>query len=374
MSKKILNIGYDASFAPSFRSGVSVYSHQLLRHLSKIDKYNKYTVFPFFYYHFLPEYKSYKPKLSSNFSLFLDFLPTSLVKVIWKNLIPKFDIFHSTTFTIPPKKIYKKLIVTIYDTTFYTHPQYHLKENIDQCLKNTKLAVKKADIIIAISNQTKKDLISYFDCPANKIRVTYLACDKRFFKKINKSDKQHTLDKFDIKKPFIFHLGSLEPRKNTLGLIKAFQLLPKKYINKYDLVVAGGKGWMNNSITDYLSRHPSGNIKLIGYIDNNDLINLYQSAKLFAYPSFYEGFGLPCLEAMASGCPILTSNVSSLPEVCQKAALYCDPKDIEDISKKLLKMLKIKNTDLIRQGTIQAKKFSWTKTARQTLDAYNLFS
>jgi len=370
MSNKILNIGYDASFAPSFRSGVSVYSHQLLNHLSKIDHLNKYTVFPFFYYHFLPEYKTYQPKLSPNFSFFLGFLPKSITKIVWQYLIPKFDIFHATTFTIPPKKVYKKLIVTIYDTTFYTHPQYHLKENIDQCLKNTRLAIKKADAIIAISKQTKQDLINYFDCPTNKIHVTYLACDKIFYKKRTKSLIRKTLNKFSIKKSFIFHLGSLEPRKNTLGLIKAYQLLPDKYKQNFDLVVAGGKGWMNNSISDYLNRHPSGNIKLIGYIDNNDLINLYQSAKLFAYPSFYEGFGLPCLEAMASGCPVLTSNVSSLPEVCQKGALYCDPKDIEDISKKLQKMLTRKNTDLIQQGTNQAKKFSWTQTAHQTLDIY----
>jgi len=370
MTNKVLNVGYDASFAPSFRSGVSVYSHQLLRQLSKIDHQNKYTVFPFFYYHFLPEYKTYQPKLSTNFSFFLDFLPASITKKVWQYFVPKFDIFHSTTFTIPPQKVYKKLVVTIYDTTFYTHPQYHLKENINQCLKSTKLAVKKADAIIAISKQTKQDLINYFDCPANKIHVTYLACDKIFYKKRNKSIKQKTIQKFNIKKPFIFHLGSLEPRKNTLGLIKAYQLLPQKYKDKFDLVIAGGKGWMNNSITNYLSKYPSNNIKLIGYIDNNDLINLYQTTKLFAYPSFYEGFGLPCLEAMVSGCPVLTSNVSSLPEVCGKAAIYCNPKDIEDISKKLLKMLKRKNSDLIRQGIIQAKKFSWTKTAHQTLNIY----
>ncbi|MFH1899648.1 MAG: glycosyltransferase family 1 protein [Patescibacteria group bacterium] len=378
MINKKLNIGLDASFVHGENSGTGEYTKNLIKHLSQLDKINTYTLFPFFTYIYNNNFKSYRPQLPENFHIFWNKVPKKIIDIIWNKLyflrslyFPYFDIFHSTTFTMPQLFSYDKLIFTVYDVSFYTHPQFHMKENIRHCLNGLREAIKKADAIIAISHHTKKDLIKYFDCPENKIFVTHLACDSKFYKKINESNRRKILTKYKINKQFIFHLGSIEPRKNTMGLIKAYQFLPKKLQDKYDLVIGGGKGWLNDPIYNYVRKHNlSINIKIIGYVSNKDLPSLYQSAKCFVYPSFYEGFGIPPLEAMASGCPVLVSNTSSMPEICQESASYCVPNDIEDIKNKLQYLLENNNKILIRKGLNQVKNFSWRRTAIETLKIY----
>lgn len=379
MTDKSLNIGIDASFVHGENSGTGEYTKQLIKHLSELDVKNTYTVFPFFSYIYSNNFKSYDPKLSKNFHFFWKNVPKNIIDILWNKLymfrslyLHHFNIFHSTTFALPPSTSYDKLIFTIYDVSFYTHPQFHLSENVKHCLKGTKEAVKKADVIIAISEHTKKDLMKYFDCPENKIEVTPLACDEIFYKKIGQVDKNRVLLKYKINNSFIFHLGSLEPRKNTMGLIKAYRLLPKKLQEKYHLVIGGGKGWLNSSVYDYIRKYNlSPNIKIVGYINDEDLSTFYQSAKCFVYPSFYEGFGIPPLEAMASGCPTLVSNNSSLPETCQDGVMYCKPNDIEDISKKMEQLLTANNKELIEKAKTQAKKFSWDKCIKNMLLIYN---
>jgi alpha-1,3-rhamnosyl/mannosyltransferase len=378
MTNLALNIGYDASFVHGQKNGTAVYSHNLLTHLSQIDRHNRYTVFPFFTYHYLPGFKKYQPRLSPNFSFFLNSLPESLINILWNQiplarpfLTPKFDIFHTNTMAIPPASFYRKLVVTILDTTFYTHPQYHQPANIDHCLKATYAALDKADLVITISQHSKNDLVKYFDFPSDKIVVTYIGCHESFYQSCPKNQIEETVAKYQLHHPFIFHLGSLEPRKNTLGLIKAYNLLPQKMREKYDLVIGGASGWLNSNIFDYLKLHnPDGNIKFLGYIPDPELVALYHGATIMAYPSFYEGFGIPVLEAMASGCPVLTSNISSLPEVGGQAALYCNPYDIEDIAAKLEQLLNTPKEEIIKQGKIQARQFSWSRCARETFKAY----
>jgi len=371
MTNNKLKIAYDASYAFGPKNGTTVYSQQLLKFLAKNDRYHQYIIFPFFFYHTCPNFKEFQPKLPQNFSIFLNKIPKYFTQKLWKQLLPQVDILHSTTFTIPPKKFYNKFVFTVLDTTFYTHPQFHQQANIDHCLSATKIAVKTADAIIAISNQTKKDLINYFDCPESKIYVTHLACDQEFFKTKPKENINRVLKKHKLSKPYIFHLGNLEPRKNTLGLIKAYQLLPETIRSQFDLVIAGGAGWMNNEISNYITYHNKDRrIRVLGYVEQKELPSLYQGAKCFAYPSFYEGFGIPVLEAMASKCPVLTSNISSLPEVGQNAVLYCNPYDIIDIKNKILQLLTNDNQELIKRGKLQAKKFSWDKCAKETIDIY----
>lgn len=379
MSTKKLNIGLDASFIHGENTGTGVYTKELIRNLSALDKKNIYTIFPFFTYIYNNSFKSYHPKLPNNFHIFFNNIPKKIIDILWNNFymfrslyLRHFDIFHSTTFTIPPSNSYNNLVFTVYDVSFYTHPQFHLKENIEHCLKGTTEAVKKADVIIAISEHTKNDLIKYFDCPEKKIKVTPLACDEIFYKKISQTGKNKILLEYKINNSFIFHLGSLEPRKNTIGLIKAYRLLPKKLQDKYQLIIGGGKGWLNSSIYDYIRKYNlTANIKIIGYIKNDDLPAFYQSAKCFVYPSFYEGFGIPPLEAMASECPTLVSNNSSLPETCQNGATYCEPNNIEDISKKMEYLLTSDNENLIKKAKSQAKKYSWNKCIRSTLQVYS---
>jgi glycosyltransferase involved in cell wall biosynthesis len=376
---KKFNIAIDASFALGEKNGTSVYTNQIIKNISKLDHTNNYTLFPFFTYIYNPNFKKYQPNLPPNFKIFMNNFSIDLIDFIWNKMgflkrffTPKYDIFHTTTFTVPPKYMYKKLVVTIYDVSFYTHPQFHIKENVNHCQRETTEAVKKADIIIAISNSTKSDLVKYFDCPADKIIVTHLGYDRSFEQKVSIDKKNLILSKHKIEKPFIFHLGSLEPRKNTLGLIKAYRFLPKKLQDKYQLIIGGGKGWMNNDISEYVLKHKlSDNIKFLGYVPDTDLPAFYQSAKCFVYPSFYEGFGIPPLEAMTSGCPVLVSDISCLPEIYEDSALYCHPNNIEDMGKKLKYMLLDDCSDLIKRGIIQSRKYSWEKSADITLKIYN---
>lgn len=372
------HIGYDASYAFTQNSGTTIYSKEIMIHLSRLDHINRYTIFPFFIYHFIPHYMDKVPKLAPNFQLFLENLPFIIRKFLWQDFkllrqlyTPKFDLFHSNTFVVPPSYMYKKLIMTIYDVSFYTHPHCHLHENIQHCLKGTLEAVQRADKIIAISQNTKNDLIKYFDCPPNKIAVTYLACNPAFYLIVSQKTIKSVLNKYRITEPYIFHLGSLEPRKNTLGLVKAFELLPKQIASRYRLVIAGAEGWLNNDIINYLQTSKyKDRINLLGYIPDSHLPALFQGAEAFAYPSLYEGFGIPVLESLASGCPVLISNNSSLPEVGGDAAIYCNPKDILDIKKKLIVITNLNRSLLSQKSKIQAAKFSWEITAKQTLAVY----
>lgn len=375
---KPITIGIDTSFAFGERSGTSVYINNLIKHLTKTDQINEYILYPFFFYHFNSNYHNFDPVLPPNFRIFGNKIPSKFMEWLWKKsripkrwYLPRVDVFHATTFTIPPVYMYKKLIVTIYDTTFYTHPQFHKVDTIHHCMNATKEAVKKADTIIAISENTKNDLVRYFDCPKDKIVVTPLAAESIFFKKVSKENKKINLNKYQLFKPFIFHLGSLEPRKNTLGLIKAYLLLPKQFQEKYDLVISGDEGWSNDSIMRLINQNKKEqHIRFLGYIPTEDLPTFYQSAMCFVYPSFYEGFGIPPLEAMASSCPVLTSNISSLPEVCKDSALYCNPFDIEDMSNNILRMLKQDNFINLEKLKINASKFKWEKTILNTLSIY----
>ena len=373
-------IGIDVSLVPGQRVGVGVYADNLVKELACIDSENKYVLFPFFTYIFSPNYKSYKPGLPTNFSLYGKNLPAEFWYSWWheywwlaKRMLPKFDVFHTTTFTVPPRSMYKRVVSTVYDVSFYTHPQFHLKANVAHCSDGVKWAVAEADKIVVISEYTKTDLVNYFDCNPSKIVVTPLAPEARFFDRAENNVVRRVLSNRKIVKPYLFHLGSLEPRKNTLGLVKAYRLLPETIRGKYDLVIGGAAGWMNSQIGEYIRRHNLDHcVKMIGYVDDDELPVLYQAATVFVYPSFYEGFGLPVMEAMASGCPVLTAANSSLLEIASGVSQMVNAGDVEDIANKLVELLESQDlqTRLSVAGRRRAEGYSWQETAKKTLAVY----
>jgi len=229
-----------------------------------------------------------------------------------------------------------------------------------------------ADQIIAISNSTKQDLIRYFQVPEEKITVTHLAADECFqplpFDKV-----QVFREKYGLDFPFILYVGTLEPRKNLPTLIKAFYYLKKKNIH-HKLVIAGGKGWKYDPIFQTISDlNLIKDIHFTGYVPKEDLPLLYNAADAFVYPSLYEGFGLPPLEAMACGCPVITSNTSSLPEVVGDAGIMINPCDYDKLAEAIDNI--ISDTDLkiqfSKMGQVRAAQFSWNKCAEETLKIYN---
>ncbi len=360
-----MKIGLDISQVV-YQTGVSRYRANLVENLLKIDQQNHYFLFAgsirqkkllkAFYQQLKTNKTSYK----------LSNLSPKLLNIFWNHLSifpPNFnqnlDLFHASNWAIP--KTSCPLITTIHDLTFLKYPQEHLPYYIKAHTLHLKRTKKYADKVIAVSHATKKDLVDY-GLEESKVVVIHSASAK-IFKPLTKDKIKTIKAKYNLKGQYLLSVGTQEPRKNLQRLIKAFSHLN---LSKINLVIVGKFGWGDRT-------KPIPNVKLLGFVPDEDLVGLYSGAKAFIYPSLYEGFGFPVLEAMACGCPVICSNTSSLPEIGNQAALYLNPKKESDIAhaiKLILCLNSEKRKKLIQAGFDQAKKFSWTKTARQTLSVY----
>lgn len=375
-----MKIGIDISPTVGEKAGVGYYSANLVDALAKIDHTNQYVLYPFFYHIYHQDFKEVVPPAQRNFRLFCNGIPKIIIDRLWKSPIPRkwilgyVDVLHSTTFCAP-RDHFGKLIVTIYDVSFLTLPDCHIEANRIHCLNGTLDAVKYADRIIAISNHGKTELIKYFNVDPNKIVVTHLAAKDIFFHR-GTDEQDRVLEKYNIPRNYIFTVGSFEPRKNIGTLVRAYMNLPGSIKKHHSLVIAGGKGWLNTDIDALIASQDPSTIRRIGYVDEKDLPGLYSAAAVFVYPSLYEGFGLPILEAMSCGAPVITSNTSSMPEISGDAALFFDPTDAQQLTTLLREVLENESLrkELSRKGMERAGHFSWEKTARETLKIYEELS
>jgi len=273
------------------------------------------------------------------------------------------DIVHGTDHIVYPcQKSFK--VMTIHDLTFIKYPEYvplivkTYTERIKRCLKWT-------DLIITMAETTKEDIVHYLQVNPHKIWVIPLA--SRY--SIQENLKTAPTDE----QPYILFVGTFEPRKNIKTLVLAFDYLKKKFDLPHRLVLIGKKGWGYESILKCIENSAyNKDIYHLNYLADELVAQFYQHAEVFVYPSFYEGFGLPVLEAMNLGTPVITSNVSSLPEVVDSAAITINPQDFIELAEAIFKVLS--NDDLRKQlildGRTRAQRFSWEKTAQQTLEAY----
>jgi glycosyltransferase involved in cell wall biosynthesis len=240
-------------------------------------------------------------------------------------------------------------------------------------LRGSLDAVLWADKIIAISRHTKEDMVKYFNVPEDRLVVVHLAHREEFRPIDDTSVLQKVRIKYNLKKDYILMVGSIEPRKNHQLLIRAYNALPGLIRKKFDLILGGGSGWLNTDIFELVKNlRIQDQVRFLGYIPDADLPAIINAATVFAYPSFYEGFGLPVLEAMACGTPVITSNVSSLPEIVENAGIMIDPSSMDELRERLIEVLKNDSLreNLRRKGLEQAKKFSWRDTAKRTLEIY----
>jgi glycosyltransferase involved in cell wall biosynthesis len=252
-------------------------------------------------------------------------------------------------------------VVAIMDLGFIKSPEQFTTKDLNQLKSWTRYSVLQASKVIAISQHTKKDLIWAYNLNPEKIAVTYLGYDLSLFKPTRKPS---VLKKYGISEPYFLFLGSLRPSKNIEGLIHAFVL--GNFTQ--NLVISGKKGWMYDHIFSLVSTLKISNrVVFTGYVDEDEVPVLMTHADGFAMPSFYEGFGIPVLEAMACGTPVVISNVSSLPEVAGSAGIYVDPLKPASIQSGLLKAIGSERQSYIKSGLAQVKKFSWETCARQTL-------
>jgi len=283
------------------------------------------------------------------------FLPLSLFK---ENINVFFAPAHYA-----PRFCSAPLVVTIHDLSYIYYPKEFLKKDLYQLINWTKYSVRKAKKIIAVSQSTKNDLIKIYKIPQEKIKVIYNGFNQY------QGIKASSFKEKNLNRPYILYIGTLQPRKNITGLIKAFYKFNQIYPD-FNLIVAGKKGWLYKKIFEEVENLGiEDKVFFTDYVTDHQLVYLYQNAFCLVLPSFYEGFGLPLLEAMNFNCPVLASFSSSLPEVGGDACLYFDPQNISDLTEKLIK---IKNDpqlkkELIKKGRQRIKLFSWKKCAEETL-------
>jgi glycosyltransferase involved in cell wall biosynthesis len=375
-----VKIGIDISLAVGEKAGVGHYSWELVKALCELDHKNEYILFPIFYFHRHPKFKSLPAFPQTNVRYHHANQSTQEAIDMWerpmtnrKEMLPQTDILHTTT-VCAPKDHYGKMIFTAYDVSFLPFPEFHTEANRIVCMRGTLDAMLYADKIIAISHHTKRDLIHYLTIPEDRIAVTHLAQRPHFRPVENTNVLDAVLAKYKLSSPYILTVGSLEPRKNHTAIIKAYNALPRPVQNNYDLVFAGGSGWLNSGVFQLVKElRLEHRVRFLGYVTDEDLPALYSGTSAFVYPSFYEGFGLPVLEAMACGAPVITSNVSSIPELVADAGVLIDPNDVEQLLHELRTVLEddLRRKQLSSLGLTQAAKFSWKKTAEATLKIYN---
>ncbi|PIR06325.1 MAG: hypothetical protein COV55_04310 [Candidatus Komeilibacteria bacterium CG11_big_fil_rev_8_21_14_0_20_36_20] len=290
-------------------------------------------------------------------------------RLVWELLWHPVDKFFASNAV--PLFIRGEVILTVHDLGFLKNPElYHPLERIYQKISHW-LAIKRANKIITISKTTKKDIIKYFPESKNKIKVIYLGYNQDEFKPTVKEDKQKIKNKYQLAEKFILYIGRLETKKNIQNLIKAYKLLLDK---NYNLVLAGRPGnYGYDQILDLVKDHQD-NIKILGYINQVDYPKLLAAADLFVFPSKFEGFGLPVLEAMASGVPVACSDIPVLHEIADQEVLFFNPDDSQDMAQKIQQLIEDKNlqSDLINKGLQKAHNFSWQKCAQQTLEYIDL--
>ena len=282
------------------------------------------------------------------------------------------DVFWSPHFNFTSLSAGTKKIITVHDLSFLRYPQFFSgRKNLWHKALGVKKALKEADLIIAVSENTKNDIIGLAGVRTDKVKVIYSG-NNVARKEWPEAEINDCLQKFGISGRFVLYVGNIEPRKNIAGLIEAYDRLREK-TDGVSLVLAGAPGWKNKKIYDRWRQSPhQADIKFIGYINEAEKETLYSKASVFAYPSFYEGFGFPPLEAMTYGVPVVCSNVSSLPEIVGEAGLMVNPDKPEEIAEAMEMAL---NDDelrsrLITAGPERARNFSWDKAAHEYLDSF----
>ena len=365
-----MKIALDYTAAARQRAGIGRYTRSLIRALAQQDLENQYALYVPHNALYLDDTRAF-PK---NFRVARAPLNERYMVAMWQRarvplpiemLTGAANVFYSPDFVLPPTRA-KRKILTIHDLSFKRHPETavpNLKWYLDDAVPR---AIQRADLILADSNSTRSDLQELFDTPPERIQTLYSGCDDFFQRVTDAAELQKIRDRYELRKPFILNVGTIEPRKNLVRLIEAFSKLKQR--REMELVIAGGRGWMYDEIYEAPEKFGvSAQVRFIGYTPDEDLPALYSMAELFVYPSLYEGFGLPVLEALACGAAVVTSNNSSMPEVAGDAALLVEARDVNALVWAMERLLNDATWRAIKQKTAlkQAAKFSWTKSAAE---------
>ncbi len=373
-----MRIGIDYTAAARQRAGIGRYTRELVTALLTLDSPHRYTLFAATGGLPREDWQDEVDRLTAicHSPLTVRALPLSddWLARLWHRLhlpLPvelitgPLELFYSPDFVLPPTRRATRTLLTVHDLSFLHYPEAFVPTLRRYLERVVPRSVARADHVLADSEATRADLIAHLETEPEKVDVLYSGVDPRFGPEFKAGEREHLEKRYGVgDQPYILSVGTIQPRKNYIRLIRAFASLRAEA----RLLIAGGKGWLYEEIFAEAEKHET--VRLLGFVEDEDLPALYRNAALFAFPSLYEGFGLPVLEAMACGTPVVCSDVSSLPEVAGDAALLVDPLDTDALAGAMARVLG--DADLcqamIARGLQQAARFTWERAARQLLE------
>ncbi|GIF25436.1 glycosyl transferase family 1 [Paractinoplanes tereljensis] len=365
------------------RTGVGQYTKNLLEALFRLDAENHYTIFSFAFLgkgtdvRPIPE----SPRLSYRFIRYMHLkMFNAVVRKVTSPPIDvmlgsKPDLFLFPNFVRYPLPLGSRAVAIIYDLSFVLHPEHVARRNREFLTRYVPLTIEKSEHIVTISENSKREIVEFYGTDPDKISIVSPAIDHSFFYPRPSNEINAVAAKYNIKKAYILYAGTLEPRKNIRSILDAYAKLPAEVREKYSLVLAGGKGWLDQDIKNRLDELQHMDIITTGYVPDEDLPALYSGATVFVYPSLYEGYGMPPLEAMACNTPVIVANNSSLPEVVGDAGVLVDAYDVDSLVMYLEKVLgdPALAAELRRRGLERARSSNWDESARRLLDVINKY-
>ncbi len=370
-----MKIALNALQVRGAKSGVGQHIACLLEALLEIDSTNSYLVFASHYNYFNYQFSSPRYQLeiwgsrskSKTVRLLYEyaFLPCAVRK-------SKVDLFHGPSNLLPLRKV-APYVLTIHDMSYFVDPKRYTRTKVMYWHAVTYRSARLADFIITVSAYSKQDILKYLDYPSDRIRVIPNAAHRRFRPIRDRVALEEFRNRYRVTHPYILSVGTLEPGKNLVRVVRAFARLRREGAGDYHLLLVGDIGWLYHEIFAEVRRLGlKEQVRALGHIPDDDLPLAYNCAELLVFPSLNEGFGLPVLEAMACGVPVVTSNCSALPEVAGDAACLVDPYDEAAIARGMESVLGdvSKREDLVQRGLKRSTVFSWKRTARETLEVY----
>ncbi len=354
-----------------YLSGVGFYTKLVLEYLLKQDQVDDF-------YLYWNNWRQIKAKLPEIFyqraQIITTRVPNKLFSLTAVGLGVDWWKIQADVFWLPainfitwPKQ--SRRVITCHDLSWLIMPEFYSRRSrLWHLITRARQLYKQADLILSVSLSTTEDLVDYLHIPEDKIKTIPLGVNPP---ELSTEDILAVKEKYNLPDEFILYVGNIEPRKNIEGIILALSLLRQAKNRDIKLVVAGGKGWHRGYFVKIKKMMQANQVKYLGYIEEKDKWALYNLAKIFAYPSFYEGFGLPPLEAMSQGCPVVASHVSSLPEVVGEAGLLVDPYNINQIAYAIDRLWHDKDlrSELALAGKSRSHQFSWQQTAKLTAQA-----
>ena len=365
-----MRIAIDARKLHDF--GIGTYTRNLLRHLARLDGDTEYVLLC------QQADLGVASQLGPNFRTVLEPSPNYSIReqvhVPWVLHREQAGVFHAPHYVLPPA-IRCRSVVTIHDCIHLMFPQYLPNRAAYVYAKASMwMAAHRSDRILTVSEASKRDILHFFNVPPEKIVVVYNAIDERFWVKPADEDVARVRERYQLNHGFVLYAGNIKPHKNLVRLIEAFDNLRRSGFEDLTLLIIGDEISKVPALRRAVHRHKlHKHVRFLGFLPDETLAILYRLAAVFVFPSLYEGFGLPPLEAMASGTPVVTSNVSSLPEVAGDAAMLVDPYDVDSIVDGVRRVLTepALAEDLRRKGLVRAREFSWERSVARTRDLYH---